>query len=148
MTVYWPVVQARLVALLPTLPGYTGVVVAQGRPMQDADADRIVSVGYSTRSDGAGSYSHVDGQPDGMRGEQGSVVCEFATRNGDSDPDDAADDAFALVEALDASIRGDQTLGVLPKSSTSNLSVDVAAAQDTAGAVVRLVVSVNYFARS
>lgn len=148
MTVYWPVVQSRLVQLLPTLPGFTGVVVAHGKPLSDADADKIVAVGYSTAADGAGSYRHLEGQPDGMRAEQGTVVCEFATRNGDSDAEDASADAFTLVAALDTSIRADQKLGVLPVSSTTDLSVDVASAQDTAGAVTRLIVSVNYFARS
>lgn len=149
MTVWWPVVRSRLITLLPTLPGFTGVVVSDGRPMSDADADAIVAVGYSTSTTGAGAYTTDSaGEPDGMRSETGTVVCEFATRNADEDQADSTADAFALVAALDTSVRADQRLGVLPVSSTTNLAVDVAAAQNQTGAVTRLIVSVNYFARS
>ncbi len=157
--IWWPVVQQRLVALLPTLSGFTGVVVHDGEPRVDVDAKKSVSVGWSSmgplggsRGSGlgdSGNFSFTPDGVDGMRGENGTVMCEFIVWDGDESAGATCrQQAFDLVNALDVSIRTDQRLGVLPESSTSDLSAEVVTAQDQSGATQRLVVSVSYFVRS
>ena len=55
---------------------------------------------------------------------------------------------FALVDAWEAWVSADETLGVLGSSSVASLAVDVVPAQTTAGSVQRLAVTLSYLARS
>lgn len=147
--IYWPVVQQRLVALLPTLTGFTDVVVHDGPPLSEQGAESYVTVGWSEDS-GSGSFVPTDEAITGMRAETGTVLCEFVIWGGDEDLPGYRATAFDLVDALEESIRteGGQRLAVLPASSTTSLSADVVSAQDSSGATQRLLVSVNYFVRS
>jgi hypothetical protein len=142
----WPTVHDRLVTLLPTLPGWYGVDVFDGPTVTgDAPTD-YASVGYVQLEGSAGSYEferHSDGWG---TTELGAVRCEVVTAAGDTDIVGARARAFALIDALEASIRADQTLGVLPTASTCRLVVDVLPAQTTAGAVQRLAFTVEYTA--
>ena len=153
---YWPVVQQRLVALLPTLTGYADVVIYDGPPLSEAGAKKWVSVGWSSlgplggaRGNGAGdsgSYEDVDETVDALWAERGNVACEFVVWSGDETALPAHRTAcFDLVYQLQRKIRADQSLGI--GLTTSNLSAEVVSAQDSSGAAQRLVVSVNYFVR-
>lgn len=156
---YWPVVQQRLVNLLPTLPGWTGVVVHDGQPRRDRNAKESISVGWSTygpqggtRGSGlgdSGSFSATEETVTSMWAENGSVLCELVVWGGD---ESAASTyrarAFDLLDALEESIRTDERLGVLPPSSTTSLGAEVISGQDKSGATTRLIVSVDYFVRS
>jgi hypothetical protein len=56
--------------------------------------------------------------------------------------------AFALVDAWEAEVSRDETLGVLSSPSSSSLAVDIQPLQTNAGATQRLVVTLTYFTRS
>lgn len=157
--IYWPVVQQRLVALLPTLPGWTGVVVHDGQPRLNRNAKESISVGWSTfgpqggtRGSGlgdSGSWSNTEETVQTMRAENGSVLCELVVWGGDEQSSTTyRQRAFDLVDELDQAIRDDETLGVLPRSSTTSLGAEVISGQDKTGASTRLIVSVDYFVRS
>lgn len=144
----WPLVKARLAALAPTLTGWSGVRSYNGPVVTGEAPTEFFTVGFVVGEDFAGSYGQDRGAGD-MPMESGTVQSELVCWSG------AATDmpvvearAFALVDALQAEIDRDPTLGVLARGSTSSLSVDVQPAQATSGAVQRLTVTLSYLARS
>ena len=140
MSAYWPVVQARLVALLPTLLP-AGVVVFDG-PSAGGEKGTKQYVTVGATSDGAGGrYDQPDSPTDTLRTETGDVVCELVDWSGDVDIATKRNEVFAWANALEASIRADQTLGVLPKGSTTTLSGDLVMTATKAA----LALSVTYF---
>ena len=151
MSAMWPILVDRLVSLLPTLPGWSGVAVYDGPPVTaDAPVD-YVTVGYVLGEDFGGTYEQTrNGEGGWQRAleESGTVRSEVVCTTGDVDLPSVRARAFALVDAWDAEIARDETLGVLGPSSSSSLSVDVEPAQTTGGAVQRLTVTFSYFARS
>lgn len=144
--IWWPVVQQRLVELLPSLLG-DDVLVYDGPPLSDRGANNYVTVGWSESGD-SGSFTPTDEPVTAMRAETGVVVCEFVVWGGDETLPAYRTTAFEYVDALEQSLRDDERIGVLPPSSTTSLAADVVSAQDSTGATQRLVVSVNYFVRS
>lgn len=147
MAAAWPKLTERLIALLPTLPGWSAVTVYDGPPVtSDAPIDYI-TVGWVPGEDFAGSYEQARGVGNLLE-ENGSIRSELVCVDGGGDLNAVRDRAFALVDAWEQSLADDQTLGVLLPSSTASLSVDVEPAQTTAGAVQRLTVTLVYFARS
>jgi len=144
MATQWPVVHARLVALLPTLAGWPPFVF-DGPPVTGDDPQVYATVGYAFGFDGAGRFSQTRAGNGFQVEETGSVQCEVVSVTGDVDLALMRSQAFALMDALDAELRRDQTLGVLPQASTCSLSVDVVPAQATSGAVQRLPFSIDYF---
>lgn len=141
--IWWPVLQARLVELAPTIA--SGFVLFDGIPagVEEKGATKTISVGAS-KDDGPGSFDLTDDSTDGMRAENGTVVLELISWAGDRDVPTRRSEVFAVVDALNEQIRTDQRLGVLPKSSTTTVSV----APVNLTNAVRLVVTVSYFARS
>jgi hypothetical protein len=150
--IWWPVVQQRLVALLPTLSGFTDWVVHDRAPVENVDARKYVIVGGIDPGAGeapqvsAGTFEFIDEPIDGLRAERGEVICEFACWGGDLALPTYQANAFAYVEALDSAIRDDQSLAI--GLTTTDLSVDVTHTQDSNGADQRLTVAVRYFGRS
>lgn len=150
MAAAWPRVVDRLVAALPTLPGWSGVTVHNGPPVTaDTPAD-YVTVGYVLGEDFAGSYEQTRNDEGGWSGaltETGTVRCELVCWTGDTDLAVLRTRAFTLVDAWEAWVSGDETLGVLPRSSVASLAVDVQPVQDASGAAQRLAVTLSYLAR-
>ena len=146
MSAAWPLVKNRLVVLLPDLPGWSGVSVYSGPPVTGDAPTRYVTVGFVPGEDFAGSYEQTY-TPGGLLEEVGTVRSEVVCATGDVDLPAMEADAFALVDAWEASITADGTLGVLPQGSTSALSVDVEPSQTTSAAAQRLVVTLSYTAR-
>jgi hypothetical protein len=157
--IWWPVVKQRLVVLLPTLEDWEGVVVYNGAAKEDRGVKQWITVGWSqygpqggSRGSGfgdSGSWSNVEETISDARSEAGTVLCELVVWGGDESLAATYEArAFALVNSLDAAIRADETLGVLPYTSTTDLGAEVITAQDKAGAQQRLILSVNYTARS
>lgn len=145
MATQWPLVVQRLLVMLPALPGWSGVKVYDGLPVTgDAPSD-YVTVGYVS-SDVAGSYQTVM-SPDGYQWEETGVVrSELASVSGDGDLSEVRGRMFGLLDALDASIRADRTLGgVLSREATTELVVDVMSVQNSAGAAQSVVFTVHYF---
>jgi hypothetical protein len=144
----WPVVHARLVALLPTLAGWESVRVFDGPPVTGETPDAYVTVGYALGEDTAGTFSHERAGNGFQVEETGEVRCELVAVTGATDLASVRTRAFALIDAFEETIRADQRLGVLTAGSTSSLVVDVLPAQTTAGAQQRLPFSLNYFVRT
>ena len=150
MSAAWPTVADRLVALLPTLPGWTGVPVYDGPPVTADVPPTYVTVGFVVGEDFGGSYEQTR-NGEGWQGaleESGTVRSEVVCTTGDTDLPTMRSRAFALVDAWDAAIADDETLGVLGPSATSSLAVDVQPIQNTGGTVQRLTVTLSYFCRS
>jgi hypothetical protein len=151
VTTLWPVVQAGLVTLLPTLSGWENTTVYDGAPLAgDAPGDDGISsycaVGYVEDEAGAGSWQQ---QPEGSGFfdlEAGEVRSGLFVGNGDDDLPAARTAAFALVDALQASMKADRRLGCLPNGATSSLSADVLPVQDSEVTGVLLILSVSYTA--
>jgi hypothetical protein len=151
MSAAWPKVADRLVAHLPTLPGWEQVAVYDGPPVTGDAPTAFVTVGFVASEDFAGSYEQTrngDGGWQGALEESGTVRSELICVTGDTDLPGERADAFALVDAWEAWVSSDETLGVLGRSSIASLSVDVQPAQTTGGAVQRLTVTLSYLARS
>lgn len=145
MSAAWPVVLNRLLVLLPTLPGWSDVEVFDGQPVTGDAPTSFVTVGFVEGEDYGGNYDRVRGAADLLE-ENGAIRSEIVCWSGDVDLPTVRAKAFALADAWEATVAADQTLGVLPPSSTSSLAVDVAPKQ-TAGSQQRLVVTLTYFTR-
>lgn len=146
MSAAWPVVLNRLLVLLPTLPGWSGVEVFDGPPTTGDAPKSFVTVGFVQGEDYGGNYDRTRGTANLLE-ENGAIRSEIVCWTGDVDLPTTRAQAFALADAWEAAVAADQTLGVLPPSSTSSLTVDVAPVQTTSGAEQRLVVTLTYFTR-
>lgn len=149
MATQWPVVHARLVDLLSNLGSpWSGVSVFDGPPVTARVPDAFCTVGFVSDEEAGGAFTH-DRAGNGFQLEEtGHVRCELVTQSGPTNLATVRARAFELIDALEAEIRRDQTLGVLPQGSTTNLAVDVLPVQTTNGAMQRLTFSLNYFTRT
>lgn len=151
MAAAWPVVVGRLVAVLPTLPGWSGVAVYDGEPVTGDNPTDFVTVGFVPGEDFAGSYEQTrngEGSWQGALEETGTVRSRLVSTTGDVNLTARRARVFALADAWEAWLMADPTLGVLGVSSTSSLSVDVEPVQNSAGSAVALIVTVSYLTRS
>lgn len=143
--VAWATVKDRLVVALPAVVG-ASVSVIDGPVVTGNAPSAYITVGYapSATGDSSGTFSQDVG-PDGFSAtETGSVVCELAAVTGST----TIPDAFATFDLIAAWVQADMTLGgVLEVGSTCTVSAVVVQEQTRAGAVQRLVVSINYFTR-
>lgn len=145
MAVAWPTVRARLATALPAVVGssvtvYDGPVVTKDSP----PAYLTVAHQPSVDDPSAGGYEQTQTGPGGFASEEsGTVLLELAAVTGDS----SVPDVFTTADAVHAWVQADQTLGVLTPGSTASLAVDVLQAQNTAGAVQRLLLTLSYFTR-
>lgn len=141
----WPQVASGLVTLLPTLPAFADVPVYDGAPLSGDSTASYVAVGWVLDEDGGGTCSFVQSGDGWHQTETGEVRCEVYSSNGDGDLAAARTAAFGLVEAVQAAIGTDRTLGgVLPVGSSCDLSVDVVPTQNSSGAGQLLVMSLSY----
>ena len=153
MSAAWPRVKDRLVELLPellpTVPGWSAGVVYNGPPVTRDAPSSYVTVGFVVGEDFGGSYEQTRNGENGWQvalEEAGTVRSEVVCLTGDTDLRSVETRAFAFVDAWDARIADDETLGVLPPSSTASLAVDVQPLQSDTGAVQRLTVTLSYTA--
>jgi hypothetical protein len=143
MAAQYPRVRARLVALLPSLSGWSGVAVYDGQADTGDTPLAFAEVGFVDGSDegGAGSVLALDGY---RYVETGDVNLTVTCITGDDDPTGPQAQAFALFDALDAYVRTDRTLGVLPSDGTTSLSYRVAPTVNANGRRAALAVTVSY----
>lgn len=145
MATAWPKVATALVALLPTLPRFTGVAVYDGPPVGSETPYDYVTVGYVEDED-AGSYETEHGLVDGYLTESGEVRCHFVSQSGDEVLPRA--EVFALIDAVEVALRSDPTLGgVLSDDATCLLSGVVSSVQNANGSAQSVVVAVVYTTR-
>jgi hypothetical protein len=145
VSAWWPVLQQRLVELLPTLVDDDWLVFDGPAAGRESGKAKYILVGASTDGEG-GSYDQPDDLVTTMRAEEGVVVVEVNSWTGDKAAPTRRAECFAVADALEAAIRTNQKLGVLPESSTTALSAEIVT--PTKGTSARLVLSVNYTARS
>jgi hypothetical protein len=152
MAASWPVLKRRLVVLLPTLPGWSGVTVYDGPPVTGDAPTAYCTVGYEAGEDFGGSYEQTrngDGAWQGALQETGTVRCELVLWSGDpADLPALEARAFALVDAWESEVSRDEALGVLGPPSSASLSVDVQPVQTSGYTAQRLTVTVTYLAVS
>ena len=145
MAVAWPSVRARLAAALPAVVG-ASVTVYDGPVVTGDSPAAYVTIAYqpSTDDEAAGDYEQTQTGPGGYLSEEsGTVLLEVAAVTGDS----VIPSAFTTADAIHSWVQADQRLGVLVAGSTSSLAVEVLQAQNTAGAVQRLLLTLSYFTR-
>lgn len=146
MAVAWPVVKAALVDGLPTVVG-PDVTVYDGNTVSGDSPSRYVTVAWqpATDEESAGSFEQTRTGPGGFVAEEtGTVLLEVAARTGDA----YLPDAFGLFDAINTWLQGNQSLGgALGAGSVVTASAEVVNAQNTAGAVQRLLVLITYFTR-
>jgi hypothetical protein len=144
MATQWPVLTARLVVLLPTLSGWSGVSVFDGPPVTGDVPTSYCTVGY-VEDDDAGSYTDDLSEVGNVfTTETGSIRCRLVVTSGDVDISTVRTAAFALVDALRTSLRTAPLVGVLPAGSTTSLAVDVGSVQNERGSGQRLDFTVSY----
>ena len=106
MATQWPLVVARLNALLPTLAGWDVVTVFDGPPVTADVPTDYVTVGY-VADDQAGTYSQTQ-DPNGFQYvEVGTVRSQLSCITGDLDLASVRARVFALMDAVDAAVRAD-----------------------------------------
>lgn len=142
----WPILQARLMTLLPTLPVFSGVPVYDGPPASSEETVSYVTIGFAENAGDAGTYSPARAAGDSYTEETGQIVSEIVSGNGDSDLAAARTLAFGLADAWQAQVEADKRLGVLAEGSSCSLDVAVVPVQYTSGVEQRLVVTLHYFA--
>lgn len=146
MATQWPVVHARLVSLLRLLWSDVSVY---GEPPVTGDNPRIYcTVGSVAGEDDGGGYTTTKAGSGWQVEETGRVRCELTSVTGGADLASVRAVAFGRMDLLDEAIRDDQTLGVLPQGSTTELDVSVVSVQSNDGAVQRLQFVINYFVRT
>lgn len=150
MSAWWPVLQQRLVALIPTIvpdftDGHPWLVFDGPAAGEESGKQRYILVGASTEGE-AGTFDNEDDPADTLRVEQGSVVVELNSWTGDKASSTRRAECWAVVSALAEQVKQDMTLGVLPKVSTTSLSAEVITPAN--GKSCRLVLSLNYTIRS
>lgn len=143
MLPWWPQVNNRLVALLPTLPGWSAVVVYDGPPVTEDYAEQYATVGY-VQDTVAGTYRQDRDTVDTLVREVGDVRVHLVVRSGDDDLPGLRGQAFTLASALDDAMRADGQLGLLPEGSNTSLAVDVLSRQDQDGTAFDLVLTFTY----
>jgi hypothetical protein len=155
MAAAWPAVVAKLVEHVPVLmaatDGWDDGVVYDGEPVTGDAPTEYVTVGYVEGEDFGGSYEQTRNGEGGWQGaleESGTVRSELVSWTGDNDIPGMRARAFALVDAWEAWVSSDETLGVLGPSSISSLAVDVQPIQNANGSAQRLTVTLTYLARS
>ena len=143
MAAQWPLVVARLNALLPTLSEWSAVTVIDG-PLVSVDVPSdYMTVGY-VADDQAGTYNQVQ-DPNGFQYvETGTIRSQLNCLTGDSDLPSVRTRVFALVDALEAAVRADRTLGVLSPSGTSELDVEVLSLSNANGTAQQLTITLHY----
>lgn len=144
MAAQWPLIVNRLVALLPTLSGWSAMTVFDGKPITEDWPANYCTVGYVFDDLNAGTYSTTQ-DPDGYQyQETGEVRCQATVQTGDIDLSGMRTLLFSLTDALEAAIRTDRTLGVLSKDSTLDLLVQPLAVQNNKGTAFSTVFTVRY----
>jgi hypothetical protein len=139
-----PLVIDATIALLPTLPGWSGVVVLDGPQVTAAAPREYVTVGFVDGEDFGGTFEPIAGLGDLLE-ETGSVRSEIVCWTGDVNFPAMRARAFALFNAWNAAVQADVTLGGVV--ATSSLSGEVVPVQNDKGSAVRLVATLAYIAR-
>lgn len=144
MAAQWPLVVDRLVALLPTLPGWDAVSVFDGKPVTDARPANYATVGYVPGSDNAGTYSTTQSNDGFQYIETGQILSQLVCATGSVDLPGLRTAAFALLDQFDAAVRADRRLGVLSQEGTADLTVDPLPASNKQGTALALVFTLSY----
>ncbi len=145
----WPKVPAAVIALVEAIPAWSQVKVFDGRPVMTAPPPLRFTVGYVEDEGGAGDFNQEPGDVDGLREETGAVRCELVAQEGGSSLSAKRAQVADLIDALDAALRADQTLGgLLSQGDSVVLGADFLPVQNTSGASVRVAMSIQYVTRS
>lgn len=143
MATQWPLVVQRLVTLLPTLPGWSGVSVFDGPPVTGDDPNAWCTVGYIS-DDKAGNYTTTQHDDGFSRHETGEVRSEVVCNTGDDDLTIVRARLFALLDAVDVAVRADRRLGVLSAEGTSTFAVEVMSVKDAQGTAQGATFTLHY----
>lgn len=125
MAAQWPHIRARLVVLLPTLPGWNGIKVYPGRVPTGSPPVKYATVGW-TSADESGSYNSTQ-DPNGFQWQEAGIVHgEIVCSSGSKDQSITEAQIQAALDGLDAAVRADRRLGVLSPAGTSSFTVTLA----------------------
>ena len=148
MPAAWPAVVQAVVALLPTLPEWSGVAVYDGLAVTDASVAQYVTVGYQAGADTSGAFTQEFSDDGYFWQETGDVAMTLVCNTGSDDLPAVRGQAFALLNALQAHLQGDRWIGgVLSVDGWVSLTVDPAPIKNSAGTAMSLLVTLHYFTR-
>jgi hypothetical protein len=140
----WAAVVDYLLTLLPTLSGWSQVAVYDTDPITSDTPAAYAVVARTSDDNTSGSFIRSE-QPSGLILESGTVRVHIVTRTGDIDPAGMRVSGFALLNAMEAALLADQTLGgILGVLGTLDLTVDILSVAATGGVAQSLIVSTNY----
>ena len=140
-----PLIIGAHVDVLPTLPGWDGVTVLEGAPLQRDELREYATVGYVAGADGPVVSLEPTPATQGQAREAGTVTSQLIVAAADVAAARAR--VFALLAAWAQWLAADSTLGgQLLKGSDLHLAVDVALATTRGGATANAVVTITYTA--
>lgn len=150
MATQWPIVQARLVALLPTLPGWDTVNVIAGEQSRDPELPvAVATVGFTTvgyTSIGDTGSCRFEQAADGFgQIETGTVACEITLATGDSDGTASETAVWAALDAVKAAVQADRRLGVLSPDGTSSFTIGGMPTANSEGTAYTARFALDYF---
>lgn len=143
MATQWPLVKARLVTVLPTLPGWDGFAVYPGRCPTGSPPPKYATVGW-TSGDEAGGYSFDQDDSGYQWAENGSLYCEINVSSGGEDASVPESLAQAALDGVTDAFRADRRLGVLPAESSASLAVTLAPVANASGTAFIARFALNY----
>jgi hypothetical protein len=144
----WPLVVNRLVTLLPTLSGWSGVQVFDGRPVVVENVDYCL-VGYANEDDQGnfdlGTFGEeLSAVGNAFEQETGTVDCQVSCNSGDDDLSVVRARLTALFDSLAASLKADRTLGVLPYGSVASVAAQIVGTKNAQGTGITAIFTVSY----
>ncbi len=138
-----------LIALFSGLPALAGVAVYNGSPVSSAaDLDLVlVNDDGDPASDASSTFEQEWANLAATsRYERGTVVCAVISQSGDTDLQDRQDRAEALLDACEAALHADVTLGGLVMTAQIS-SGSARPIQNSAGSAVVAPFTISYFAQ-
>jgi hypothetical protein len=141
-----PAVVTRLLAVLPTLSGWSQVGVYDGPNLAQDYPPSFVTVGFVDGEDFGGGAEATPTAGDLLEAAE-TLRSEIGVQTGNTGGmADVRAQAFALLAAWQQWVDADPTLGV-PGVSGAALSWDYQPIQNDRGKAVRLAVTLNYVAQ-
>jgi hypothetical protein len=145
MSAAWPAVAGWLLTTLPTLPGWSGIVVYDGEPDTGDSPTDFATVGFTTSGDVGGEFTEVVSDDGLFVNEQGHVYVDIACQSGDSDLATVRSRCFGLLDSLRAVVKADHTLGgVLSANGDVSIICQPLNIKNQAGVAQAIVVTFGY----
>src|SRR6185312_2362206 len=145
MSAAWPAVCGWLLTTLPTLPGWSGVIVFDGELDSGDSPTDYATVGFTSSGDVGGEFTEVTSDDGLFVNEQGHVYVDIVCQSGDTDLASVRSRCFGLLDSLRAVVKADTTLGgVLSVNGDVSITGQPLNIKNQAGVAQAIVVTFAY----